>query len=69
MDLNRIKDTLWLLKAHLANRGVDLGDYEGPPVVGDMINQSPVERGVLAAPKGAKAAPWVNPNLPQERWI
>ena len=50
-------------KAHLANRGVDLGGYEGPPVVGPPPI-APVERGILAAPPGAKAAPWVNPNLP-----
>ena len=51
-------------KVHLANKGIDINDYAGSPVIGPPP-QAPVERGVLPAPQGAKAAPWVNPNLPQ----
>jgi len=52
-----------LFRRYLASRDIDINDWRGPPVVGPPPI-APVERGILAAPPGAKAAPWVNPNLP-----
>jgi len=54
-------------RRYLASRDIDIGDWQGPPVVGPPPI-APVERGILAAPPGAKAAPWVNPNLPRESY-
>ena len=52
-----------LFRRYLASRDIDIDDWQGPPVVGPPPI-APVERGTIAAPPGAKAAPWVNPNLP-----
>ena len=54
-------------RTYLAQRGVDPNDYDGIPIFGPPA-QAPVTQALLPAPKGAKAAPWVNPNLPQESY-
>ena len=54
-------------RTYLAQRGVDPNDYDGTPVVGPPP-QAPVTQALLSAPKGAKASPWINPNLPRERY-